>query len=284
MRRTATVFSAFAALGAVIWLTGAPGQGQPRPLVGEGGDKAKPKADAEKVVADTDVVTALARRSAFPGINDPKATLDDALKLLSARYHVTFDLNERAFKAEGLNDVARSEIFWTEMPPAENLRLDVLLARMLRRVPVPSGATFLVRGDGIEITTMAFVKTEVWGEDFDGPFLPLVNLRANKVPLNEALVQLADQGRLNIVYAGGAEKAATPVTVRLTNVPVDTAVRLVALQAGLSIVHRDNVLLVTTPENAATLTSEFRNETPEPNSKWRRGSGQPPAANPPAGM
>jgi hypothetical protein len=283
MRRTAIVCTAIAALGALTWLTVSPGQGQPsKPSPGAPGDKAKPKGDTDKT--NTDCVASLSRRAAFSGINDPKATLGDVLKALSSRYQVPFDLNELAFKAEGLNDIAHSELFWTEMPAMDNARLDVLLKRILRRVPVPSGATFLVRGDGIEITTMAFVKPEIWGEDFDGPFLPLVHLRADKMPLHEALAQLAEQSRLNIAYTGSTEKGATPVTIRFTNVPIDTAVRLVALQGGLSLVHRDNVLLVTTPENAAALANDFRSEAPDAGSKYRRGTGQPPPAAPPAGM
>jgi hypothetical protein len=284
MRRSITVLSAFAVLAAMIGMSVSYGQrGSPRPQPGST-DKANPKVESDKPLADNDPAAALAHRARFPGINDPKATLEDGLQFLTKTYHVTFDINDRAFKSEGIADVAHSEIFLAELPAADNVRLDVILKRILRRVPVPSGATFMVRSDGIEITTNAFVKTEVWGDDFDGPLLPLVQLRAEKLPLSEALAQLAEQGRLNIVFSASADKASTPVTLRLSNVPVDTAVRLLALHAGLSLVHRDNVLVVTTPENAATLTSEYRSETPDPNSKWRRGSGQPPATTPPAAM
>jgi hypothetical protein len=285
MRRT-TAFSAFIALGALIWLTVAPGQGEPRPRPGEGIDKVKPTGDAEKVEADADPIFALARRADFPGIDDPKVTLDDALKMLSKLYNVHYEINVRAFKYEMIIEPEKVEIAAVEpIPPAKNVRLDVLVKRILRRMPYARtpNATFLVRKDCIEITTTDFARIEVWGEDFDGPFLPLVHLRADKLPLTEALTQLADQGRLNIVYAGGADKAATPITVRLVNVPEDTAVRLVALQAGLSMIHRDNVLVVTTPEKATALMNEFRGETPDPDSKKRRGSGQAPTM-PPEGM
>jgi hypothetical protein len=139
------------------------------------------------------------------------------------------------------------------------------------RLVCSSGATFLIRSECLEITTHDFAGREIWGNAFEGPFLPLVHLRANKMPLSDVLSQFADQSGFNIIYGGGADKAATPITVRLTNVPVDTAVQLLAAQNGLGLVHRDNVLLVTTEEKAAALEKHFREAKPDANSRFRRG-------------
>jgi RNA polymerase sigma factor (sigma-70 family) len=294
-----SVAAAGVLVGALVWaqsstvptsgatLALVPGSGDTPQPKGETDKKAEPEknAEAEEVVAQTDPTQALSRRIKFPGVNDPQQTLDDTLKLLKHRYGLNYEINIRAFKSDMLNDPDKFQVAATgEIPPIQGT-LDAVLKSILARVPAPSGATFLVRGDGIEITTGAAVKAEVWGPDFDGPFLPLVHLKAKKVPLNEALDQLADQGRLNIVYMAGAEKAATPVTARLTNVPVDTAVRVLAAQAGLSVVQRDNVFLVTTPDQAAAMTKEFQAETSADPMidarKWRRGSSQPLVMDPP---
>jgi hypothetical protein len=230
-----------------------------------------------KQVPDVDYVAVLSQRVNISSINDPKVPLDDVLKLLSAKYNLTFDINARAFANEGLKDADQCLIAEKEIPPANNVRLETALRRVLARVPSTSGATFLVRSDVIEITTNQFAEAEIWGKEYDGPHLPLVYLRADKVPLNEVLMQLADQSSLNIMYGGAGDKAATPITVRFTNVPVDTAVRLLAAQAGLGFVHRDNMLLLTTEEKAAALNLRFAEENPDPDGKkyFRRGGSRP---------
>jgi RNA polymerase sigma factor (sigma-70 family) len=276
-------------VGALVWAQPAPvpaSSGANLALV-PGTDDTKPsKAEEDKKTETEDVpqsepTEALARRIKFPGINDPKTTLEDALKMLKQRYGLNYEFNHQAFQADQVPQPGNAEIAASrEIPPTQSTTLDAVLRNILARVPAASGATYLVRGDSIEITTRASVRNEIWGPDFDGPFLPLVNLKARKVPLTDALDQLADQGRLNIVYMAGAEKANTPVTARLTNVPVDTAVRVLAAQAGLGVVQRDNVFLVTTQEQAAAMTREFQAETglepADPNNrKWRRGNAQP---------
>src|SRR5262249_15192412 len=133
------------------------------------------------------------------------------------------------------------------------------------RVPAQSGATYLVRRDAIEITTTAAARAEVWGEGYDGPFLPLVNARIQKVPLDEALAQLSDQAQFNILIDKRVgDKASTAVGGRFRTLPLDTAVALLAEMAELKVVHRDNALFVTTPDAAARLVKEFDKDKPKP--------------------
>ncbi len=254
-----------------------PGRGETEPNKAAEEKKAEPgtKAEAEEPAPPTDPAVALVRRVTFSGFDDPKLTLQDALKILKTRYGLNYEINDRAFKYEQVQDPEMIEIIANRPIPPMQGTLEAVLKAVLARVPSTSGATFLVRGDGIEITTRAAVQTEVWGTTWPGPFLPLVHLKVKKVPLSEALDQLAEQSRLNIVYLAGAEKANTPVTARLTNVPADTAVRLLAAQAGLSALQRDNVLLVTTPEQAAMLTKEFDGPDPMDPLQQRRGTTQP---------
>jgi type II secretory pathway component HofQ len=87
--------------------------------------------------------------------------------------------------------------------------------------------------------------------------LPLVAQQFRKVPLEKALDDLADLSGFNIVLdARAEEKGSTKVTARLTNVPIDTAVRVLADMAGLAVVRLDNVFYVTTPENAKKVAAE----------------------------
>jgi hypothetical protein len=200
----------------------------------------------------------LVRRRDFPGFDDPKTTLIEALDALAKRYDVTFDVNERAFKYEQVNDVLKTEIAQpSPVPEMKNARLDTVLRKILGRVPVPSGATYLLRRGAIEITTGQFQRMEVWPADDPGPFLPLVHMTLHDVPLTEALKGFAGRADYNVVLDPNVgEKAKAPVTATLYNVPLDTAVRLAASMADLRVVEVCNVLFVTTKERAEVMEAQ----------------------------
>lgn len=96
----------------------------------------------------------------FPGIEDARATLNDALDQLSKRYGLTFDINEQAFKMDGLMEVGRTEIAQPTPIPPMKTTLSTILRKILRRVPSASGTTYLIRRDVIEITTGTFAGAE----------------------------------------------------------------------------------------------------------------------------
>ncbi|HEY7428926.1 MAG TPA: hypothetical protein VH682_32145 [Gemmataceae bacterium] len=203
----------------------------------------------------------LAQRVKFDGIDDPKTPLTEALEKLTKLYDVNFDINEKAFKFENLIEVDKSEIAAaTPIPAMKNVRLDTILRKILSRVPVPSGTTYLVRSDRIEITTGTFQASEIWGK-YGGPHLPLVNATLAKSPLEDAIKELAEQTEFNVVLDNRAtDKAKIPVSATLRNMPLDTALRLLADMADLRSVHLDNVLYVTTKENAAELEARLEKE------------------------
>jgi hypothetical protein len=107
------------------------------------------------------IVAALIAPVNFAGEKDPKRTLAQVLDDLTKKHHISYTINERAFKFEMLNDVARTEVANPEALPAMRTTLGKVIGRILMRVPVPSGATFLVREDGIEITTGQMVAAEI---------------------------------------------------------------------------------------------------------------------------
>jgi hypothetical protein len=200
------------------------------------------------------------RRVKFDGITDPKTTLVDALDQLARQFDLTFEVNEKAFRFEQVEDVLKQNI--APMRPMKNVRLDTVLRKLLGQVQAVSGATYLLREDHVEITTNTFVGAEVWGGvPNDVPRLPLVCATLDKVPLEDALKDLAEQADFNVMLDNrAAEKGKTPVTARLRNAPLDTAVRLLADMADLRSVHLDNVLFVTTKENAAVMDARLKRE------------------------
>jgi hypothetical protein len=250
---------------------------------------------AETAKGDDVPAAALSKRVDMPGFDDARTTAHEALEFLTKNYGVSFDIDLKAFDAEGLRDV-EGVLIADPKPIREikNARLDHILSRVLAKIPSPSGATYLVRRDVIEITTTAAARAEVWGEGYDGPFLPLVNAHFQKVPLDEALARLADQAQFNVLIDKRVgDKATTAVGGRFRNLPLDTAVTLLAEMAELKVVHRDNALFVTTPDAAANLVKQFRAEVPKAvsisgpgfgigacistasPSHWRKGSGHP---------
>lgn len=207
--------------------------------------------------------------------------MSEVLEQLTKKLDVPFEVNEVAFKYEGIQDVGKGEIANPVIPPMKNFRLATVLRKILARVPSPSGATFLVRRDVIEITTNQFANAEIFGEAYQGPRMPLVNATFEGRPLHEALKELADQTDTSVLIDTRAgEQSKEPVAGKFANVPLDTAVRLLADMADLRPVHLDNVLYVTTKENAAALEARLdRERTKEsgeeaPAGKWRKGGGR----------
>lgn len=75
--------------------------------------------------------------------------------------------------------------------------------------------------------------------------------------LAQFLPRLAEMSDYNVVGDPRAkDKLQTEITAQLNNVPIDSAVRLLANMAGLTVVRLDNVFYVTTEENAKHLREE----------------------------
>lgn len=208
----------------------------------------------------------------FPGLEDPRSTLSDALEQLSKRYGISFRLNEKAFKMDGLQEVGSSPVTQPTPIPPFKTSLATILGIILDRVPAVTGVMYLVRKDHIEITTSLFVRAEL-GFRNERPLLPLVCDAFDKMPLAQILPRLAETSGYNVfgvncdaaaseasynmvVDPRAKEQLETPITAQFNNVPVDTVLRLLTNMAGLSVVRLDNVFYVTTAENAKQLREE----------------------------
>jgi hypothetical protein len=252
MRRTGWIVGLLALASALGWVA-PPDRAGAQPKEGE---KAAPKAEPSPEQF-------LWKRGAWAGLErDNEPTLKEALDNLanhatSPWRGVTFDIDDRAFKQEGLSGataVADTRIVADAPIPGGNEALVTVLKKVLARVLVPSGATYLVRRDAIEITTNKAAREEVWGKDHPEPFLPLVQANFSARPLADALQELADQSDRSVVLDGRvAAKGKTQVTARLRNMPLDTAVELLARGADLHAVLVEGGLFVTTKAEAEAL-------------------------------
>src|SRR5262249_3505285 len=96
----------------------------------------------------------------FQGVDEARATLLEVLDALSSRYKVTFDINEKAIQADAQGvDVLAQPVAVQPIPPMKT-SFGTVLKRILSRAPVPSGLTYLIRRDVIEITTGAAAAAE----------------------------------------------------------------------------------------------------------------------------
>jgi len=182
----------------------------------------------------------------FGGFPDSETQLDDALSFFTKAYDVSFEVNDRAFREEQVEDVLKKPVGEMKAMPA--VSLDRVLRKVLGRLPAQSGAVYTLRADHIEITTRRMQIDEIWGR-YPGPYLPLVHADIEGRPLGEALRSLADQAGFSIVVdARAADRAKTAVSATFVNLPLDTAVRTLADMAGLKTTLNDNVLYVSAEE------------------------------------
>ena len=159
------------------------------------------------------------------------------------------------------NSIQEIPIADPPIPSMRNVRLATVLRTILDRIPGESKTTYIIHSDVIEITTQDFKDAEERAPKKPLSF-PLINLEFDKKPLADALQELAETSGISVVLDSRADNASgNPVTTKLRDVPLDTAVRLLADMAGLRPVRMDNVLYVTTRENAKLLQEEQEERT-----------------------
>jgi len=230
------------------------------------------------------LVTALTTRVSFAGEEDKGLTLKDVLDRLSKQHDLPYTINERAFAVAESRGGATEIVDAAPLPPMR-ATLGRVISRILERLPGVSPATFLVREDGIEVTTRAFAEAEVGlfresrpranpgsgdpaavpmpvtdeaGAQREGIYVPMVSVAVEREPLEDALRQMRLQANVNIVFdPGSREKARTEVSATLLNAPVDGAMQLLVEMVELDYVWLDNTFYVTSREKAKTLRATW---------------------------
>lgn len=198
----------------------------------------------------------LAKTVNFGGVDDPKSTIAEMIDQFRRRYDLEIQMNTQAFKAAEVDNILSYEFALSHPVPAMKAPLSRALRTILARIPGNSPAMYVIRGDYIELTTEAAVRAEL-GKAPGAPLFPLVLAAFDKVPLSEALDRLAQFADYNVTLDSRVgDKSKMPVSTAFKNVPLDTAVFLLADMADLAMVQKDNVLYVTTPDNAARIAKE----------------------------
>jgi hypothetical protein len=236
----------------------------------------RPRASTTKPLTSEEIFAKLKERSDFPEVpQDPLVKFGHVLKKLQVQTGIDFRIKTLPFILDGINEPGEAGVVAERSLPAmKGVTLETYVRAVLARVPTPSGTVFMVRPGHIEVTTGQAVRLQVWGKDFKGPFLPLTHGNFQKTPLDKAFLELAEQSEYNILLDGRCKaKAKTRITASFLNLPLDTAVNLLADMAGLQIVFQDNAIYVTSPENALRMRGNQRREAVEEANGTRRGIG-----------
>jgi len=185
--------------------------------------------------------------------------LKEALGFLSERKGVPILVDAEAFQTDLLIPDVESQP--VRLPRMNGVRFDAVLRRLAGQVH----GVYLLRSGHIEITTPERLAAEIGREVSPDRQVPLVYTSYDQRPLEQALKDIADSTESNVLLDPRAkEKAKEQVTATFRNVPVDTAVRLLADLAGLELVMVDAVHYVTTHENAEALRKKLPRAQPEP--------------------
>jgi hypothetical protein len=126
---------------------------------------------------------------------------------------------------------------------------DVTARSALRAILAPYGLSFAVVGGEVVVTTEENAAARQMGQK--------VNVDLDNVPFAEALKRLSKETGANLAVDGRVSEAArSPVTLRADDLPLETAVRLLAEMAGLKPVRVGNTLFVTSKAAAAELRND----------------------------
>jgi hypothetical protein len=177
---------------------------------------------------------------------DPNTPLKDALEFLADKFEVPILIDAMAFRDMGIQELETAPV---RLPIVRNISMAKVLRKLLGQVL----ATYTVHDGYLGVVPLPTVPGADGTLQVDRSVLPSVYAIFEKRPLNEALQELSDLTDITVVLDTNraAEKVKAPVTATFKNVGVDTAVRLLADMAELQMVRMDNVLYVTTAENAA---------------------------------
>ena len=183
---------------------------------------------------------------------DRNAPLKDALEFLSDRLDVTILVDEAAFKLESIDNV---EDLPVHLPRMSNVHLQTVLQLLSDQV----NGTYLIKPDGIEITTRARTRPEDWITNRSLP--PLVTLNCEHQLLEPTFKKLQFMTGISVILDARValqqrQDGQSDLNVMFNNVPLDTAVRLLADMNGLGVVAIDSVLYVTSKNNADELQQE----------------------------
>ncbi len=166
----------------------------------------------------------------------PHNSLSEVIRLIHDQTDLNFVLDHLTLQQMGINaDEAQV-----------TTKLKTKVRSGLRRILSQYNLSYVIIGDMVLITSEETATQRQLRQR--------VSVKFENLQLNAALRLLARETATNLVIdARVSKKALNPVTVTLDEVPLETAVKLLANLAGLKPVRVGNVLYVTTKANAAEL-------------------------------
>jgi hypothetical protein len=195
--------------------------------------------------------------------NVNNVSLFDLLNQLTQKYKIGFSINEESFKVAGGQESLREK---KPNVQATNIR-DLSIHQFLLQVLDSLGATYIIKGDVVEIVTVAHaarVAKAAIDQDANGNLVmkePLICAIIKQTTLNDSIGQLASRYDLSVSISPLViQGPLSPVSARLLNLPADKAIEMLALQCDLRVVRKGNAYLITTRENAKTLLAEHADQ------------------------
>ena len=189
---------------------------------------------------------------------EPNTPLREALSHIAERNSMTILIDDEAFKADsGQPDIEAQPI---RLPRLTNVRLRTVLRAILEQV----NGDYYVRDDVLMIVPRQRIQS--------GAVLrQSIDLDLEKRPLAAALKELSDMTGVSVVLdAQKLKDSKIEVTADLRNVPLDCAVRILADMADMKSVVMDNLLYVTSIENADKLEEEKAQKRGDAPAKWEK--------------
>ncbi len=173
--------------------------------------------------------------------------LQSALAQLTEQTKIKFVLDRVALATTATGD--------PDLPVTVKLH-DTKLRSGLRAVLNQYGLSYVVLEDTILVTTQEMADYRQLQQRVDVDW--------QDVPLPQALAQLSRKTGCNLVLDRriAKESRETTLTLNVTDASLETVVRIISTEAGLTSVRMGNVLFVTTDEKAAKLRAEPENRPP----------------------
>lgn len=186
----------------------------------------------------------------------PSMCLRDALEYLADRYDLIIVVDSNAFAAIGVQKAEEQPV---QLPAYRNVSLGTILRLLVSQIKGDSyvGAYHISNGR-IEVTTSyhTYFSPMMWCE-CGRPYLPTVSVEARDQAIDEALLELADETGIDIVVDPKVrDRAGKARACSVRDVPLDTAVQLLADQADLGVATMPNKLYVTGRDRAREMQAE----------------------------
>jgi hypothetical protein len=182
-------------------------------------------------------------------VNIENQALANALNVLHDQTKINFMLDLPTVQQMGIDPTGMQNPQQVVNVQMENVKWKTVLRSILGQYNL----SYAVIGDTVVVTSEEAAMLKQMHQR--------VNVDLDKVPLAPALKQLARETATNLLVDSRVQKEAqNPVTLQLDDVPLETAVRLMAEMAGLKPVRVGNVLFVTTKATAAEIKADVEGQ------------------------